>query len=49
MCRRNQVISAILIALGLGLLLSCFLESVFLRLAIGAALAALGLLLPRRH
>ena len=49
MCRRNQADSAILIALGLGLIVSCFFESVFLRLALGAVLAALGLLLPRRR
>ena len=49
MCRRNQAVSAILIALGLGLIVSCLFESVLLRLALGAVLAALGLLLPRRR
>lgn len=51
MCRKYQAVSAILFALGLGLIISCFLESVIVRLAIGAVLAALGLLLPgvRKH
>lgn len=46
MCRKYQTLSWFVLALGLGLILSCLVESVFWRLLIGAALVAAGLLLP---
>lgn len=46
MCRKYTAVSWCLLALGLGLILSCLVGSVFWRLLIGAALVAAGILLP---
>ena len=44
MCRKNAALAGVLIALGAGLRLSLVLESWILRLLLGAALVAVGIL-----
>lgn len=48
MCRRNFVLGAALLAGGAGFLLSLLFGSDFVRVVVGVALAAVGLVLLRR-
>lgn len=48
MCRRTQVIGAILIALGAGLILSCLFGSGFFLVLLGILLITAGLLVARQ-
>lgn len=47
MCRKRQCVGVAVSALGIGLLIGCFFGNTFLQILVGAALVALGLLLPR--
>ena len=47
MCRKRQCVGVAVSALGIGLLTGCFFDNTFLQILVGAALVALGLLLPR--
>ncbi len=47
MCHRRQCVGVAVSALGVGLLIGCFFENMFLQILVGAALVALGLLLPK--
>jgi len=48
MCRKNQLLSVFLIALGCGLILSAFLESGLLRIILGALLIIIGIAYSNR-
>lgn len=48
MCRRTQLLGAILVALGAGLLLSCLFGSGFFLVLLGMILVAAGLLISRQ-
>ena len=49
MCRRTQLLGAVLIALGIGFLLSCLFGSGFFLILIGILLVAAGLLVMKQH
>jgi uncharacterized membrane protein HdeD (DUF308 family) len=48
MCRRNLLIGCAIAAFGLGLLTSCFIESVFWCVFFGVILAAAGIFLVQK-
>lgn len=48
MCRRNQLLSIALLAFGLGLLIGCWMESVFARNCLGLGLIAAGIILLQK-
>ena len=48
MCRRNFLLSCILIAIGIGLVLSLFIESSLIRFLIGMGLIVTGLFFRKR-
>lgn len=47
MCRRSQIWCVVLLAAGIGMILSCLFEGWMFRLLIGILLASLGLLLSK--
>lgn len=49
MCRRTVLIGAAVAAVGVGLVVSCLIDAVLLRILIGAALIAAGLILINRR
>lgn len=48
MCRRNQLLGLGILAFGLGLLVGCWLESVFVRNCLGIILLAAGVLVMQK-
>ena len=48
MCRKNELLGSVIMALGAGLLLSLLFSSEFVLALIGIALTALGILLIRK-
>lgn len=49
MCRRTVLVGAAAAAVGIGLVLSCVMESVLLRILIGAALICAGFVVINRR
>lgn len=47
MCRKENLLGFVLLALGVGFLLSCIIGSLFWRLVIGCILMVIGLLLKK--
>lgn len=47
MCRKAELLGFVLIALGAGFFLSCFIVSLFWRILIGAVLLAIGFLFQK--
>ena len=49
MCRRTILVGAAVAAVGVGLIVSCLIDAVLLRILIGAALVGAGLILSNRR
>lgn len=49
MCRRTILVGAAVAAVGVGLVVSCLIDAVLLRILIGSALVGAGLILSNRR